>query len=104
MSGRAGARAAMGNRDGNHADVTAWYEELFCRVHDTHMVGGGFPDLTVRISTRKGAVIALVEVKTSDGSLRPSQARFVAEWGACVAVVSTREDVFAHVERVRGAK
>jgi hypothetical protein len=91
----------MGNRDANHADVTKWYEELYCLVHDTHGLGGGFPDLVVRISTRKGHAIALVEVKTADGTLRPNQERFIGEWGACVAVVQTRDDVFAHVERVR---
>jgi VRR-NUC domain len=101
MSGRAASRAAMGNRDANHADVTQWYESLYCRVHDTHAVGGGFPDLVCRIPTRRGAVVALVEVKTADGTLRPSQQRFVAEWGACVEVVCTRDDVFNHVERVR---
>jgi hypothetical protein len=103
MTGRSAIRAAMGNRDANHGDVTLWYEELYCRVHDTHAVGGGFPDLVVRIPTRRGAVVALVEVKTVDGTLRASQERFVSEWGACVEVVQTREDVFAHVERVRAA-
>lgn len=91
----------MGNRDANHADVTRWYEELYCRVQDTHMVGGGFGDLVVRIPTRRGGVVAIVEVKTTDGTLRPNQERFIAEWGAVVEVVQTREDVFAHVERVR---
>jgi hypothetical protein len=103
MSGRSAMRAAMGNRDANHGDVTGWYEDLYCKVQDTHAVGGGFPDLVVRIPTRKGGIVALVEVKTADGTLRPSQERFVAEWGACVEVVQTREDVFSHVERVRGA-
>jgi hypothetical protein len=70
-------------------------------VHDTHAVGGGFGDLVVRISTQRGPVLAIVEVKTADGALRPSQARFAAEWGSVVACVCTREDVFAHVERVR---
>ena len=47
--------------------------------------------------------MAIVEVKMPDGTLSKSQERFVAEWGACVSIVQTREDVFAHVERVRGA-
>lgn len=95
-------RAAMGNRDANHSDVTKWYEELYCKVQDTHAVGGGFPDIVVKISTKRGPLVALVEVKAVDGTLRPSQERFIAEWGSCVTVVQTREDVFAHVERVRG--
>lgn len=88
--------------DLNHGDVTKWYEELFCRVVDTHKVGGGAGDLVVKIPTKRGPVMNWVEVKTMDGKLRPNQQRFIAEWGSLVAVVQTREDVFAHVERVRG--
>ena len=96
-------RAAMGNRDANHADVQRWYEELYCLVHDKHVLGGGFPDMLVRISTRAGQVFALVEVKTADGTLRPSQETFIRLWGTgCIEVVQSREEVFAHVERVRG--
>jgi hypothetical protein len=101
MSGRSALRAAMGNRDANHADVTRWYEELYCVVQDTHAVGGGFPDIVVKCPTKRGPQVLLVEVKTADGTLRPSQLRFIGEWGSCVTVVQTREDVFAHVERVR---
>lgn len=93
--------AAKGLLDANHADVVGWYEELYCRVHDTHKVGGGFPDIVVKIPTKRGPIPALVEIKTLDGTLTPSQIRFITEWGSCVTIVSTREDVFAHVERVR---
>jgi hypothetical protein len=42
-------------------------------------------------------------VKTADGDLRPSQETFLRLWGTgCIEVVQTRDDVFAHVERVRG--
>jgi hypothetical protein len=103
MSGRSALRAAMGNRDANHGQVTLWYEELYCTVVDTHAVGGGFGDLVVKIPTKRGYQVKIVEVKTTDGRIRPSQARFAAEWGDAVAVVQTREDVHAHVERVRAA-
>lgn len=93
--------AALGRPDANHAEVTRWYEELFCTVHDTHAVGGGFPDIVVKCPTKRGPQVLLVEVKTADGTLRASQERFVREWGSCVTVVRTREDVFAHVQRVR---
>jgi hypothetical protein len=102
MSGHSAHRASMGNRDANHADVTEWYESLYCSVLDTHMVGGGMGDILVKIPTKRGARLAIIEIKTSAGSLRPSQERFIAEWGAVCAVVCTRADVFAHVERVRG--
>jgi hypothetical protein len=45
MTGRSALRAAQGNRDANHGDVAKWYEELYCQVHDTHALGGGFPDM-----------------------------------------------------------
>ena len=61
----------MGNRDANHSAVAGWYEELWCLVRDTHALGGGFPDMVVRISTAMGQIPALVEVKTADGRLKP---------------------------------
>jgi VRR-NUC domain len=96
--------AAIGRTDANHAEIVDAYEALYCRVQDAHKIGGGFPDLICRITTRRGFVIALVEVKTTDGRLSPSQLRFIGEWGSCVTVVQTREDVFAHVERVRNGQ
>lgn len=93
--------AAQGNRDANHGEITAAYEALYCKVVDTHSQGGGFPDTVIKIPTKRGPVVALVEIKMPDGTLRPSQIRFISEWGSCVTIVSTREDVFAHVERVR---
>lgn len=89
-------------QDANHGEIVAAYESLYCKVQDTHKVGFGFPDIVVKISTKRGPVAALVEIKTVDGSLSGKQERFIAEWGSCVAVVQTRDDVFAHVERVRG--
>lgn len=102
MSGKSAMRAAMGNRDANHSEIAAVYVELYCTVVDTHGLGFGFPDIAVKIPTKRGPIAALVEIKTADGRLSPSQIRFVTEWGSAVAVVQTREDVFAHVERVRG--
>jgi hypothetical protein len=54
VTGRSAARAATGNRDANHANVQRWHEELWCLVHDTQALGGGFPDTVVRISTAMG--------------------------------------------------
>jgi hypothetical protein len=104
MSGRAALRAAMGARDANHADITKAYTDLYCLVWDCSKLGGGYPDLTVRISTKRGHVINLVEVKTTDGRLRPSQERFLRDWGcASIVIVQTEADVFDHVARVRAA-
>jgi hypothetical protein len=101
MSGKSAMRAAMGRTDANHREVTEAYRSLYCSVLDAHSIGSGCPDLLIGITTKRGRVLQLVEVKTPDGKLSPSQLRFIGEWGSCVTVVQTREDVFAHVERVR---
>ena|ERR1700733_12210194 len=93
--------AAQGRADANQPDIIAAYESLYCKVQDTHKVGFGFPDIVVKVPTKRGPVAALVEIKTIDGTLSEKQKRFIEEWGSCVEVVQTREDVFAHVERVR---
>lgn len=96
-------RATLGRTDANHADVAGWYVDLYCRVHDTHGVGGGFGDIVVNIPTKRGPVMKCVEIKTADGELRPNQKRFAEDWGSSVVVVQTRDDVFAHVDSVQHA-
>jgi hypothetical protein len=93
--------ASLGRTDANHVDIVAAYEALYCKVYDTHQVGGGFGDIVVVIPTKRGKVMKAVEIKTIGGTLRPSQLRFLGEVGDAATVVQTREDVFAHVERVR---
>jgi hypothetical protein len=88
--------------DANHALITKAYEELLCLTFDTHKLGG-FVDLLVRIPTRGGPILQLVEIKTEDGVLRQSQERFIRDWGGYVVqVVRDRTDVQMHVERVQG--
>jgi len=99
MSAR--AKAARGVRDSNHSEIAAAYEELFCLVQDTSIVGGGFPDMVVRIPTRRGPVVALVECKVVWGTLSIAQQSFAALWGSACVLVRSRQDVLAHVERVR---
>lgn len=102
MSAR--ARAALGERDENHAAIEAEYRAHYCQVHDCHALGGGFPDLLVRIPTARGGILALVEVKSRDGGLSPSQVRFARDFGA-VTVVRSEEEARAHIARVQeGAK
>jgi len=92
----------LGERDANHAAVAQAYEKLYCQVLDLSAVGRGCPDMLVRIPTRKGSVLQLVEVKTAKGALSDSQLRFSRDFGA-FEVVRTWDDVFNHVERVRAA-
>jgi hypothetical protein len=86
--------------DANHQEVAGWYEALYCLVKDVHKLPG-FGDLAVRITTKRGFVINIVEIKTGDGKLTSAQATFARDWGSVVVMVQTRDDVFAHVERVR---
>lgn len=92
-------------RDSNHEEVIGWYEELYCSVLDLHAVGFGCPDLAVGYGH---TLIDLVEVKTTDGHLLPSQVTFRAHWrGAPIIVVRTHADVVNHYrnlqERARGS-
>jgi hypothetical protein len=87
--------------DANHAEVAGWYEELMCLTKDVHKLGN-FVDLVVRIPTRGGAILQLMEIKTEEGTLKASQKTFLRDWGGfCVAVVRTQADVIEHVERVQ---
>jgi hypothetical protein len=88
--------------DANHSEVAGWYEELMCLTLDVHKLPG-FVDLLVRIPTRGGAILQLVEIKTGEGKIKASQERFMRDWGGfVVAVIRTQADVAEHVERVQG--
>ena len=87
-------------RDSNHDEIAETYRQLLCSVHDTSMVGFGFPDLAVGA----GMQTDLVEIKTEDGDLDPRQKTFHRDWrGAKPVVVRTKEDVIEHVQRLRKA-
>lgn len=91
--------AAQGRPDANHAEVRRWYEELFCSFVDSHGVGGGFGDAVIGIA----GITDVIEIKTEAGELLPSQVTFRKSWrGSKVLTIRTRDDVIAHVLRVRG--
>lgn len=86
-------------RDSNHEEIIAAYEELYCSVVDLHTVGHGCPDILVGIANQ---VSELVEVKTEGGTLEPAQVTFQKTWrGRKVVLVRTRQDVENHVLAVR---
>jgi hypothetical protein len=86
---------ATGHHDANHADIVAALTRLGPEPIDTSKVGSGFPDL---VWPFQGQTI-LVEVKSWDGSLTPSQKRFHDEWrGGPLIVVTCEADVLAAVE------
>jgi hypothetical protein len=90
-----------GNHDANHAAIVAFMSQLGPEPIDTSKVGSGFPDL---VWPFQGQTI-LVEIKTPDGSLTPSQERFHREWrGGPLIVVASDEDVAVAVERMTRAR
>lgn len=85
-------------RDANHGEIVATYEALHCGVVDTHKLGDSFPDILVHFS----GYCAPVEIKYEDGDLSAGQKKFIANWkGPKIWVVRTREDVIAHVTKIR---
>lgn len=90
-----------GRTDANHAEVIGWFLELGCTVQDTSQVGLGFPDIVLGTVGRT----VLVEIKTADGELLPSQRTFNAKWrGAQPVVVRTQIDCIELVQRIRRGK
>lgn len=84
--------------DSNHREVKGWYEELFCSVVDIHHVGGGVPDLLIGCA----GISELVEVKTEEGNLEPSQLTFQKTWrGPKVKIIRSQADVINHVTNIR---
>lgn len=90
--------AAQGRPDANHADIQRFYEQLFCNFVDTHMVGGGFGDAVVGCA----AITDIIEIKTADGDLLPSQVTFHKTWrGSKILVIRDQQDVIEHVTSMR---
>jgi hypothetical protein len=90
-----------GRTDANHAEVIGWFLEMGCTVRDTSQVGLGFPDIVVGTIGRT----ILVEIKTADGDLLPSQHTFNAKWrGERPYLVRTQVDCIDLVQRIRKGK
>lgn len=90
--------AARSTPDENQAEVSSWYNELWCSVVDLHGVGFGCPDILVGTA----GINDLVEIKTIHGQLEPKQIRFIRDWrGSKVVIVKTKADVINHVLNMR---
>lgn len=102
MSASLRGTGGLSPHDANHGELVKRYEMHYCKVLDISKVGRACPDILVRVNTREGHVLQLVEIKTEDGSLSPSQELFHNEWGqrSCT-VVRTISDVDAHIARVK---
>lgn len=92
------AKPKYGRTDANHAEVIGWFEQLGCIVTDTSQVGGGFPDIVCGLIGRT----LLIEIKTEDGELLPSQKTFNARWrGEQPVLVRTQQDCIDLVTKIR---
>jgi len=90
--------AALGRRDGNHAEIAKWYEDAYCSVIDLHALGLGIPDLLIGVGGRA----FLREVKTEHGHLEDSQTAFAKTWrGGKIEVVRSLHDVTNDVLQLR---
>ena len=83
--------------DANQNEIVAAFERLGCSVIDLSAVGKGVPDLAVSVFLQT----VLVEVKTLEGELEPSQIRFHRESKAWIEVARTLEDVERIVAAMR---
>jgi len=94
---------AQHRTDRNHAEIRDAFLALHCSVHDTSMVGGGFPDLVVGINTpRNGRVNLLIEVKPSNDSvISKAQMEFHRAWRGRVVTVWNTSQVVDLVQEIR---
>jgi len=101
MPGKSAIPAARGERDANHAELAALYEQLGCSVVDTHTLGFGIPDSIVGV---QGGAMCWVEYKTADGEMNAAQQAFTERWrGPPVRLVRNSQDVIEHVTEIRRA-
>ena len=83
--------------DANQTELVQAFERLGCSVIDLSSVGSGCPDLAVSVCK----VTVLVEIKTEDGTLEPSQIRFHRENKSWIETARNLEDVEDIVRRMR---
>lgn len=86
--------------DANQSVIASAAIAMGCSVADTSKLGAGFPDLVLGVSTLKGRVNFLVEVK--DGAKPPSarklttaEREFRDGWRGQYAVVSSVDELRA---------
>ena len=89
------------HKDLNHDEIVAAFRSLGCYVAELHGVGGGIPDLLIKIQN----VWRVVEIKNPAGAygrkgLSASQLKFSQEAGGAVDVVKTVDDVVALVNQI----
>lgn len=76
--------------DRNQSQIVAALREVGATVTPTHMVGRGYPDISVGFRGNN----YLIEIKSPRGKLTPDEIRWHDEWRGQVAIVRTVDDAF----------
>ena len=86
--------------DANQSEIVAALRSAGWKVHDTHALGGGIPDLAV---WREGGPRVWVEIKMPGEKVTEAERAFFYEWGpgAAIVVYSSEQalDKLAEIER-----
>ena len=89
-------RAAKADR--NQPLIVEAFRAHGCLVAHTHMVGRGFPDITVGYPPRN--IVAIVEIKDgAKAKLTGPETLFHQAWGGLVEIVRSVDDVSALVSK-----
>lgn len=91
-------RYAFAKKDGNHNAICGYWRSVGASVHETHMLGEGFPDAVVGWKDKDGVPRTyLAEIK--DGSLppsrralTPSEQKWHDNWQGHKCIIETMED------------
>lgn len=75
--------------DANQVEIVKALKNAGYSVHDTHALGGGFPDIIVGCG---GRVNILMEIKTEKGELNKKEKEFFSTWLGPVYIVRSPED------------
>lgn len=91
-------RRRVHNVDANHGDIVRALRTCGASVESLASVGGGVPDLLVGFR----ATTDILEVKTEDGELEPSQEKWIRCWrGRPVVVVRSSVEALRAIGAIR---
>ena len=86
--------------DKNQQDIMDTLRSAGYAVHDTHELGGGFPDILV--ACERGNV--LVEVKMPGKDLNAAERKFHAHWPGPLCVIYYKDEAAEMIEQAIGGK
>ena len=96
------------SKDRNHDAIASHFRALGCSVIETHNAGiAGFPDLVVGLSSARGRMNKLVEIKNPEtrygkAGLNDNQTAFNRDWrGERMYQVSSTDEATAVVQNWR---